>query len=723
MTKDKKKFADPYFEREKKKYKEPIPSREAIIQVLEKEGEPLSFNRLCASLSLRKETKKDALSFRLKAMLRDGQLMLDRKNRYCLVKKVNLIRGRVISKPDGFGFFVPEEGGEDLFISPKQMRGVMHGDIVLAFDAGLDKRGRHEAQIHEIIEHANTTIIGRFYSEAGVSFVEPENKCLTQPVAIAPEDIHSATEGQVVLVEIIYYPTKRHAALGRVLEVLGDHMAPGMEIDIAIHAHNLPCIWPQAVLDEVQALPVSVQDTDLDGRLDLRELDFVTIDGEDAKDFDDAVFCQRKKSGGFQLYVAIADVGHYVKPGSVLDKEAYKRATSVYFPGRVIPMLPEQLSNGLCSLNPNVDRLAMVAELAISGSGKITRSRFYKAVIHSKARLTYTDVAAAIDKKFKNVTHMPDLGALYELFTVLLKSRKKRGAIEFDTVETRIVFNEERKIDTIIPSPRNDAHRLIEECMLAANVAAARHLKNNKLAALFRVHEPPSQEKIQTLREFLGPLGLKLEGGDKPSPKHFLELMDKIQGRHDKSVIETVLLRSLTQAVYAEKNKGHFGLAYKAYTHFTSPIRRYPDLLTHRSIAYNLVHNSAENYIYNMQEMHDYGEHCSLCERRADEATRDVVSWLKCEYMQTKLGETFWGRVVSVTHFGVFVALDELFVEGLVHLTSLPPDYYQFDKIHHCLRGNRHGKTYGLGDKLHVRVIRVGLDERKIDFELYTTKE
>lgn len=714
-----KKSKDPFYKRESEKYDDPIPSREFIMEILNEYGKPMSRNRLFETLDL-SEKKQDTMGFRLKAMLRDGQIMQDRRGRFCLLQKINLTRGSVQGHADGFGFFVPDDGTEDMFLSAKEMRAVMHGDIVLAYQAGVDRRGRPEAKIHEVLEHANQTVVGRFFTEHGVSFVLPDSKHLTQDISIPPELVNGAKNSQIVLVELISFPNKRAQAIGKVIHVLGEHMAPGMEIQVAIHAHGIPFEWPSDVNAEVAKIPQQITEEDLKGRTDLRNLPFVTIDGEDAKDFDDAVYCYKKPKGGFQLYVAIADVSHYVKQNSALDKEAARRGNSVYFPGKVVPMLPEALSNGLCSLNPKVDRLCMVAELAINQDGKISRSRFYRAVIHSHARLTYTQVGAWLAQGSSDTQHAslwPMLEALYEVYHVLLATRKIRGAIDFETTETRIEFDENKKIKCIVPVIRNDAHKLIEECMLAANVATARFLERAEIPTLYRVHAAPEEDKITALRQFLGELGLQLGGGKKPRPKDFQQTMSIITDRPDKHLIETVMLRSLKQAQYVEANEGHFGLAYTAYTHFTSPIRRYPDLLIHRAIGHLLENYPVHEFAYSHDDMNRLGKHSSMTERRADDATREVVAWLKCEYMQDKLGQVFKGRISAVTSFGIFVELDEIYVEGLVHVTSLKNDYYTFDAVKHRLIGARGGQVYHLGDKMTVLVARVDLDERKIDFE------
>ncbi|RAP37591.1 ribonuclease R [Legionella quinlivanii] len=715
-----KKSKDPYYKREKEKYEVPIPSREFIMQVLEEYGRPMTRQQLLTRLAVEDENEQEVLGYRLKAMLRDGQIMQDRRNRFCLLKRINLQRGTVQGHPDGFGFFIPDDGSDDFVLSATEMRAVMHGDVVLAFQSGFDRRGRPEGQIHEVIEHGNLSVVGKFFTEHGVGFVIPDNKRLTQDIAIPLGFSAEAKNGQMVLAEIIAFPSKRNQAIGKIVHILGDHMAPGMEIEVAIHAHAIPAEWPSEVQSEMTRVPQSVTEDQIKGRTDLRDLPFVTIDGEDARDFDDAVYCYKKPKGGFQLYVAIADVSHYVKVGSALDQEASRRGNSVYFPGKVVPMLPEALSNGICSLNPHQDRLCMVAEMAISSEGKITRSRFYRAVFHSHARLTYNQVGDWLEQGNADETHQPlwpMLENLYDLYRVLLKARKLRGAMDFETTETKIEFDEKRKIKKIVPVVRNDAHRLIEECMLAANVATARFLEKAEIPALYRVHEVPEEDKITALRQFLGELGLRLEGGKKPSPKDFQKTLSMIHDKHERHLIETVMLRSLKQAQYREDNEGHFGLAYPAYTHFTSPIRRYPDLLIHRAIGHLLDKKDSDSFGYSHDEMNKLGKHCSMTERRADEATREVVSWLKCEYMQDKLGQTFHGTISAVTGFGIFVELDEIYVEGLVHVTSLRNDYYSFDAVKHRLVGERTSQTYRLGDKMTVLVARVDLDERKIDFE------
>lgn len=713
---------DPFQKREEQKYENPIPSREFIMQLLEDSGQSLNRTQIADLLHLEDEEQLEALRRRLRAMERDGQIMFNRRGGYGLVSKMQLIRGRVIGHPDGFGFMVPDEGGDDLFLSAREMHACLHGDRVLARVSGVDRRGRREGAIVEVLEHANVHVAGRYYFDKGVGFVVADNKRLNQDILVPTDQAYGATDGQLVVVEIREYPSQRRQAVGRVIEILGDHMAPGMEIDVAIRSHDLPQVWSPMVEAECEKLPTEVPESAKEGRTDLRELPLVTIDGEDSMDFDDAVFCE-PQGKGWRLVVAIADVSHYVAPGTALDVEAHLRGNSVYFPGRVIPMLPEELSNGLCSLNPDVDRLCMVSDMQLSASGKLMDYNFYPAVMRSHARLTYNKVAAMLVDEDQALRHeykklVPHLEHLYSLFKVLQSERQKRGAIDFDTTETRIVFGENKKIEQIVPVVRNDAHKLIEECMLMANVATAEYLKRNDIPILYRVHDKPKVEKLTALREFLGELGLSLKGGDAPEAADYAELMGKIHDRDDAHLIQTVMLRSMNQAVYTPENLGHFGLSFKAYTHFTSPIRRYPDLLVHRAIRHILSGETAETFRYGVDDMLVLGEHCSMTERRADDATRDAMDWLKCEYMMDKVGENFDGIISSVTGFGIFVELCDIYVEGLIHVTGLGEDYFQFDPSHHRMVGDRTRKIYRLGDKVRVQVARVNLDDRKIDFDL-----
>lgn len=735
---------DPSAAQEAEKYANPVPSREYILRFMEGWGAPINHMHLCNELGVEGDDSQAAVFFRLKAMCRDGQLMSNRRNEFGLMNKMALITGRVIGHRDGYGFVKPDEAGKDLKLSPRQMRQVFDGDRVVVQEVRVDQKGRREGKIIEVLERSTRKLVGRFSGRDGYGYLRPENQRITQEVIVVPDEEKALDykDGQLVVAELVTQPGKKQLPQAKVVEVLGDHLAPGMEITVAIHNYDIPNEWPDSLRQEVGELSAEVEESAKANRVDLRHLPLVTIDGEDAKDFDDAVYAERKKSGGWRLWVAIADVSWYVRPDSELDQEAFKRSNSTYFPEFVVPMLPELLSNGLCSLNPHVDRLAMVCEMTISKDGVLSGYRFYEAVISSHARLTYTKVgqmlmhpeeeaAKALRQEYAAV--VPHLEDLYGLYFALRAARVQRGAIDFETTETRMVFGEDRKIEQILPVYRNDAHKVIEECMLCANVATARFMKKLDIPAIYRVHEGPKEQKLENLRAYLGELGLSLGGGEKPTPGDYQTLAEWIDGRPDHHVIQTMMLRSMQQAVYSPDNQGHFGLAYPAYTHFTSPIRRYPDLLVHRLIRAAIhsenkdraIHrpdeftlNPAFKCNYSMEQLLQLGEHCSMTERRSDEATRDVVSWLKCEYMQEHVGDEFEGVIAAVTGFGLFVELDELFVEGLVHVTALPGDYYVFDQAHQRLIGERTRKSYKLGDRLKVKVVRVDLDERKIDFEL-----
>jgi ribonuclease R len=708
-------WQDPHLERERERYENPLPSREFIMSVLQQHGTPLLGEELAQLLGMAPE-EADLFARRLRAMERDGELMQNRRGDLCVVDKLDLIKGHIIGHPDGFGFMHPEDGTEDLFLSPREMQKVMHGDRVMGREIGADRRGRREGKIVEVLERANTHIVGRLVIEHGIMLVAPENKRITQDILIPAGNEGTAKAGEVVHVELIAQANKHSKQMGRIVEVLGSYTDPGMEIEIALRKHSLPYIFPDTVEAIAKKLPKKVLKKDHENREDIRHLPLVTIDGETARDFDDAVYCE-PQGKGFRLIVAIADVSYYVQPGDPLDVEGYSRGNSVYFPRRVIPMLPEALSNGLCSLNPEVERLCMVCDMQINAAGAVKSYRFYPAVMYSHARLTYNQVWDWLQhpENAEEKSHLlPQLNNLNTLFKVLLKAREKRGAIDFETTETQMIFNDEKKIERIIAVTRNDAHRIIEECMLSANVCAAAFLKKSKHPCLYRIHEGPTPEKLTALREFLSEFGMGLGGGETPTAKDYAQLLKQIKPRPDAQLLQTVMLRSLQQAVYSPDNVGHFGLAYEAYAHFTSPIRRYPDLLIHRAIKAALA---GEKYVPKSNWV-ESGGHCSMTERRADDATRDVEAWLKCYYMQDRVGEEFIGTIASVTGFGLFVALDDIYVEGLVHISELGSDYFHFDKTRHQIVGERTGVRYRLGDRVHVKIVRVSLDTTRIDFSL-----
>lgn len=712
-----KRSLDPLLEREKERYGHPLPSREYILQVMKEQGVPVTDLALCKLLGVTVK-EHDIFDRRLSAMLREGQIMRNRKGALCMIEKLALIKGVVQGHADGFGFFIPDDDQSDLFLSAKEMHKVFHGDRVMVRETGVDRRGRREATIVEILERANTKLVGRLHVDHGIMFVEAENRRISQDILVPKDKAMKAKAGQVVIVKIIQQPSKQAQPIGQVIEILGDYTAPGMEIEIALRKHDLPYEFSSEVDKRASLFSKKVSKKELDKRVDIRHLPFVTIDNETARDFDDAVYCEAHDKGGYKLYVAIADVSHYVRAKDALDEAARERGNSVYFPRRVIPMLPEVLSNGLCSLNPLRNRLCMVCEIRLKSNGSLIDYRFYSAVMRSHARLTYNKVAAMLlnsqgkeAKQYKQL--LPHIQQLNKLYKVLIKARKKRGAIDFETTETQMLFNDQGKIKKIQPVLRNDAHRLIEECMLFANVCASDLLQKHKHPAIYRVHEGPTSEKLDALRDFLKEFGLQLGGKSKPSARDYAKVLQKIKDRPDAQLLQTVMLRSLQRAVYSPDNVGHFGLAYECYAHFTSPIRRYPDLLIHRAIKAVL-----QGKQYHPGNWHELGEHCSQTERRADDATRDVESWLKCFYMQDKIGECFDGIISSVTGFGLFVSLNEVYVEGLVHISELPSDYFHFDASKHRLMGERSGLQYRLGDQLRVKLARVDLETSKIDFVL-----
>jgi ribonuclease R len=709
--------------------------------------------------------------------------MPNRKGVLLLSTKLDFVAGKVSGHRDGFGFLLRDEGGPDIFLSPREMQKVLHGDRVLVRITGTDTRGRPEGTIVEVTERRTNLLVGRLVSERGVTLVVPEDQRIKHDILIPPTDVMTARPGQVVSVEILEQPSRYSQPIGRVVEILGQVGDPGMEIEIAVRKFDVPHEFSDEALADAQTLPDEVRFEDLAGRVDLRDVPMVTIDGEDARDFDDAVYCEAVGSGktaGWRLIVAIADVSHYVVDGTALDRDAITRGTSVYFPRRVIPMLPEKISNGLCSLNPEVDRLTLVCDAVIGPKGAIKAYQFYNAVIHSAARLTYSEVWEALSDAESPAAQrragvLPQLNDLYDLYKTLLDARIKRGAMELETTETMIVSDAQGKIEKIMPRRRNDAHRLIEECMLAANVCAADFLARAKHPGLYRIHEGPTPEKLANLKAFLKTLNLTLGGGNDPSAQDYANLVASIAGRPDRELLQSMILRSMQQAVYGPHNTGHFGLAYKAYAHFTSPIRRYPDLLVHRVIKALLAGHQYVPPKLNPRDLEtgrqrsagkpasasaahaaaastkrkssrkeqpeavdaddsalsgkvarsellshweQLGMWLSSTERRADEASRDVEAWLKCFFMKERVGDAFAGRITGVAPFGVFVTLDALFVEGLVHVSELGNEYFHYNEAMHELRGERSGRRFHLTDDIHVQVARVDLEARRIEFRL-----
>ena len=700
-------MSDPHYHREAEKYESPIPSREHILSFIQEK--PKSKRQLFEVLSLEDDQKK-AFERRLRAMVRDKQLSCNKSGVYRPFSNRGLISGTVIANPKGFGFVSLDKGGKDLRLSSQQMKLAFHGDKV---KVRLLNR-KLDAEIVEVTETVNT-LVGRLHIDKKGSYVVVDDKRIKHQIDIV-EFLEGCSDNQVVVVEVLTSPTLEKNATGRITSILGNYLDEGVEVDSAIHRHQIPSTFGDEALKESAKLPTKVLPKDKENRIDIRNLELVTIDGEDSRDFDDAVYAIPSKKG-WKLIVAIADVSHYVKEGTELDTESLERGNSVYFPHRVVPMLPEVISNGLCSLNPEVERLCMACEMEIDSVGSLLEYKFYPAVILSHARLTYTEVNEMLEnkksplrKKYSNVQENVDF--LYGLYQTLRISRQKRGVMDFDRIESQILFDDKGKIENIIARKRNDAHKLIEECMLMANQAAAKYLQRENEDFLYRVHPKPTSEKVEVTRQFLNAIDLRLEGGLEPDSSDFAKLLKNAIGREDENIIKTVVLRTMKQATYTPKNEGHFGLAFEDYTHFTSPIRRYPDLLVHRAIKRSLLNNHREQ----SNRMVEMGAHLSMTERRADDASRDVEQWLKCEYMRDKVGESFSGVISGVAGFGLFVELTDIFVEGLVSVRDLKEDYFIFDDVHHQLKGQRGGRIYRLGDTIKVKVVSVNLDDRKIEF-------
>jgi ribonuclease R len=681
----------------------PDPSPEAILEALERAGAPLTRKELGRHLGVERGDR--AFVHALAELERTGRVVQNRAGSLLAAGRIDVVAGRIEGHPDGHGFLVPDDRSPQIFVPPAEMKQVLHGDRAAVRITGRDARGRPAGVIVEVLERARRRIVGTLHAGAGVMYLAPEDRRIAQDIVVPPAQAGRAKAGEVVTVELVAQPSKHAQPVGRVAEVLGHHADSGMEIEIALRKFDLPFEFSKRALAAARAMPEGVTPEDRRGRRDLTRLGFVTIDGETAKDFDDAVYAERE-GRGWRLWVAIADVSHYVRHGDALDHEARERGTSVYFPRRVIPMLPEKLSNGLCSLNPEVERLAMVCEMAIAAKGAVERYQFYPAVFRSHARLTYAQVWAKL-----SAGRPPEsLRTLYDVFHALHAERERRGAIDFETVETKMEFDARGKILRIVPEPRNDAHRLIEECMLAANVCAGNLLAERGHPVLYRVHDVPAPEKVQALRDYLAELGLQLGGGERPEPGDYAQLLKRIRKRPDFALLQTILLRSLKQAVYSPDNVGHFGLAFEAYVHFTSPIRRYPDLLVHRAIKACLAGRR-----YDGVDWGELGRRTSEAERRADDASRDVENWLKCHYMQQHVGGVYEGSITGVTAFGLFVTLDHYYVDGLVHISELGRDYFRFDAARHMLLGERTGKRYRLADRIKVKLVRADLETRRID--------
>ncbi len=698
----------------------PQSPESAVINVLRKAARPLRLDEVAAEFGPAGAVQAEQ---DLAQLVKRGEVMLNRRGQYCLREQIaGLVVGTVQGARNGDGQLLPDDGSAAIYLPAAQMREVMHGDRLAVRIEATRFRGKAQGTIVEVLERRTKEVVGRLHIESGVAYLTPDNPRIPHRVLVPSQQLGAAVDGQIVMAELTHQPSRTSGPVGRVARILGDHGAPGMETEIAIHSHSLPCEFPAAVVAEAAAFGARIPQDAIAGREDLRNMELVTIDGEDARDFDDAVWCERK-SGGWRVIVAIADVAHYVRPGNPLDVEARERGTSVYFPNRVLPMLPEALSNGLCSLKPDEDRLCLCCELRVGEDGRITRSRFFEGVMRSVARLTYRDVGEFLEKPAAK--HAPKLErlrerllALHGVYKSFIRARSGRGALELDTPELKLKFDEQGKVAALVEYPRNDAHRLIEECMIAANVAAARFLDRYKVPTLYRVHGLPELDRLETLRTFLREFGLWLPAPDEVTPDHLRDLLQKIGDRPDAGLISTAVIRTMPQAVYQPGNIGHFGLALEHYAHFTSPIRRYPDLVVHRGIRQVLREGDPQELIEWHGQFPVLGQDCSFRERRADEATRSAVAWLKCFYMQDRIGEDFDGIVSGVVDFGLFVQLDGLQVDGLLHVSALGADYFGRDSSGFRMIGRSSGKIFRLGDRVRVRVTNVSLDDRRVDFEL-----
>lgn len=697
-----------------------------MLKYLSQRQEPANTKAIAETLGrVGKEGRQETFEI-LEKLRDDGKVSQLSKHRWAMKHAIQEHRGRVVGHVDGHGYVLTDETKEKVFLRSHEMREVLHNDIVNVRIVGRDRRHKLFGQIIDVVERGNLVVVGRYFNESNMHFVVPDDQRIGQDIFVLPEHTAGADSGQVVSVKITKHPTKHFQPVGEVVEVIGDYLSPGMEIEIAIRKHQLPHEWPEAVERQIKSLNEEVTEGDFNGRKDIRDLALVTIDGEDARDFDDAVFCQPLANGRSRLIVAIADVSSYVTEQSPLDLEAWQRGTSVYFPNNVIPMLPEVLSNGLCSLNPKVNRLCFVCDMEIDKNGEIDSYDFYQAVMYSHARLTYTQVAKLIggDANASDIDEalQPAIHNLYGLSQKLGARRRQLGTIEFEIPEPVIIFDGERKIDRVEARERNDAHRLIEECMLAANICASLMLNDSGAAGIYRVHDAPDEERIADARVFLRQFKLLLPGGDEPKPTHFSEVIKQVDDPLTAKIVQTALLRSMKQARYDVENSGHFALNFDSYTHFTSPIRRYSDLLVHRQIRRLLDQPDLQDSDEKFLAVEKTAEQTSTTERRAEAATREAVQWLKCEFMSHKIGENLFGVVSSVTEFGLFVELEEFYVDGLVHITSLGQDYYRYDSERRQLIGEHSGRTYRTGDRLEVQVSRVDMEQGRIDFALTDVK-
>ncbi|MCP4091124.1 MAG: ribonuclease R [Gammaproteobacteria bacterium] len=704
-------------------YQHTVPDAAGILAALELAGVPQSFDALVKHYKIKDEKGRKAILRQLKKLIAAGRLLKNRRDEYCLLAKMNALTGKVSGHPDGFGFFVPDDGSEDIFLPFHEMRSLLDGDRIAVRLGGTDRKGRRKGAVVEILERAKKSVVGTFHREHGIAYVTETASRTPHHFLVADADRGGADNGQLVKLEIIEYPSERREAQGKVVGVLGAPNDPGMLTTLAIESFGLRTEWPDTVTAEVKQWGAEVREADKAGRVDLRDTPLITIDGADARDFDDAVFAE-SSGNGWRLIVAIADVSHYVHVGNALDDEAGKRGTSTYFPDRVVPMLPEALSNGLCSLNPNVDRLCLVCEMKVSANGKVDKSKFYKAVMRSHARLTYSEVDLVVGqcdvqarKAFAEV--LPHLEQLYKVYKAFEQARSRRGALDLDLPEVRITMGaDNHSVETVAPIERNDAHRLIEECMIAANVQAAKFIRHHKQPNLYRVHPQPELDRFEELRLMLQELGFKVSAEARTQPRALNKVLEAMHVRPDFPILATSVLRTMSKAVYQPTNEGHFGLALDAYAHFTSPIRRYPDLLLHRGLSHIIEGGKPGAFAYKLPAMELLGKSCSVLERQAEAASRHVESRYKCIYILDHVGSEFNGVITGVTHFGLFVMLNDFFVEGLVHVTNLANDYYHAEHGGLRLTGEHSGHSFGLGDTVRVKVTKVDVEEARVDLQI-----
>ncbi|QCI24064.1 ribonuclease R [Buchnera aphidicola (Macrosiphoniella sanborni)] len=727
---------DLYHKKLLNRYRNSIPSRECILLWLKTCKNLISQRNLEKKFYINNKEQKKALRCRLQKMEKDGQVIYTKNHFYTVPENYKVVKGKVIGHKDGYGFLRTEILKDDLFLSSEEMKFCIHGDIILAYITYSNVKKRSSARFLKLLEPNNTFIVGRYYINKNITFVIPNDTRFHFKIFIVASSIQEHISiGSIVVVKINKKSIRNIKMIGSITEVLGKKMETNLAIEIALRTYSIPSSWSHAVKSQLYDINKKIKKYNFENRIDLRHFSFFTIDDEDAYDFDDAIFCKKKNNAeeGWNLWVAIADVSFYVEPNTPLDKEALERGTSIYFPSLVVPMLPEQLSTDLCSLNPHVERLCLICEMSLSNSGELISYKHYEAVICSHGRFTYDEIDkiwngdVLLQEKYKkNLKYIQNLLCLQKIFN---KYRVSKKGIDFEKIEPKFVLDSNLRIKKIHQKIRNDAHKFIESCMILANIASACFIKKYTHPVLFRNHDSPKTENIVSLRIFLKKIGLKLLGGDTPKSIHYSNLLKKISNSSQYEIVQTVLLRSMKQAIYSPDNYGHFGLSLSSYVHFTSPIRRYPDLILHRIIKYlllqnkkrniNQIDNIYNNYLYNMNEMRNIGKYCSMTERRADEATRDVIDWLKCDFMHKKIGCILNGVISNITSFGFFVRLNQFFIDGLVHITSLNDDYYYFDTLNLKLIGKVNKNVYRLGDALQVKVMSVNLQERKIELSLY----